>query len=368
MNAICFKVLLVVWFIARLSSLPTTAQIVNDGIQNRSELILDGDYISSSTNYNSVEWACVNKAMTHKCIEYHNDQWFTFSVPASGKYYLNISSQVCRDARGIQALILEGNPCEIKTYKVLQCIAQIRQQDIFIELDSIKSNEKYLVNIDGFLGDFCTFNIQLSSKPGGLNLHAENLDTLKFTTHLMDKMVTLEWEVEQRMANELKGFEIQRRYNRNLKPAVIGNVWIERNALGTAQVKYSLSDTVSTDGMYYYDILGIFDDGVKEILSQQILKFYSPPKPRPLLTLDVSLDYKKGTPVLVLVMNKGNGKLLKKLSFEFNKMYNAEYSIPVEMYAAMGIRIFLVRCVNQRTHEEIDYAFEITENNEVLRK
>lgn len=362
-----FVALFIIWFTAG-SSLISTAQVTNDGIQDRSELILDTEYISSSTNHNSVEWACVNKAITNKCIQYHNDQWFTFSVPSSGKYYLNVSSQACRDARGIQALIIEGNPCEIKTYKVLKCIAQIRQQDIFIELDSIKSNEKYLVNIDGFLGDFCTFNIQLSSTPNGLDLHAKSLDTLEFSSQQSDKVVTLEWKTSQAMANELHGFEIQRKFNRSLKPTLVRNVPMEHNALGTAEQNYSLQDTLSVDGSYHYEILGVFEGGAKQILTQQTIKFYPQSKPKLSLSLNVSLDYKKGTPILILLINKANGKLLKKSSFEFNKMYDANQRISIDVYAAMGIRSFMVQCVNQKTHEEINYEFEINENNEVIRK
>lgn len=69
-----------------------------------------------------------------------------------------------------------------------------------------------------------------------------------------------------------------------------------------------------------------------------------------------------------MLINKTNNKLLKKSSFEFNKMYDANQRIEVDMYVAMGIRNFLVRCVNQKTFEEIDYAFEITENNEVIQR
>ena len=75
--------------------------------------------------------AGINKELTNKCVIYHNDQWFTSEANIGGTYYLNISSQKRRAAKGIQAIIIEGNSCEDATYKVLHCIPQISQQDVF---------------------------------------------------------------------------------------------------------------------------------------------------------------------------------------------------------------------------------------------
>ncbi len=365
--AVFYRTTIIVSLLIVLLTFRCNAQVVNDGIKERSELILDGDYTSSSTNHATVEWACVNKALTRKCIDYHNDQWFSFKVSASGKYFLNVSSQACRDARGIQAIVIEGNPCEIKTYKILQCIPQIRQQDVYIELDSIKANQHYLVNIDGFLGDFCTFNIQLSTNAKGLALKSKNLDTLDFTTHQSDKVVSLKWKVDQLLANELRDFEILRTYKRNLKPTLIGIIPVDHNALGTSIMDYSLEDTLSASGTYTYEILGIFKGGEKEILSQEMVKFYPEVKPRKVITLDVSLDYKKGTPIILSLLDKERNSVLKKSYFKFNKMYDSSQRIPVDMYVDMGIRKFVVRCVNLKTQREINYEFEV-EEDDVIRK
>ena len=57
----------------------------------------------------------INKALTNKCVIYHNDQGY----------------------KGIQAIIIEGNPCEAATYKILHCIPQISQHDVYIELKEV---------------------------------------------------------------------------------------------------------------------------------------------------------------------------------------------------------------------------------------
>jgi hypothetical protein len=105
------------------------AQVTNNNIQNGSQLVLDAAYTPSSTDHATVEWDCINrslKAITHKCLIYHNDQWFTFNATQSGKYYLNIALKRCRDSKGIQAIVLQGNPCITKQYEILKYIKNRR--------------------------------------------------------------------------------------------------------------------------------------------------------------------------------------------------------------------------------------------------
>ena len=80
------------------------AQVSNNNIGSRTELILDAAPTHSTTANSSVEWACVNKSLTNKCLIYHNDQWFHFTPQTNGKLFLNIASQQCRDLQGILRL------------------------------------------------------------------------------------------------------------------------------------------------------------------------------------------------------------------------------------------------------------------------
>ena len=107
-NIMTSKLLCLAGCIGLISQNFANAQVVNDNIGNRSRLIIDSASIYSSTDEATVEWQCINKALTNKCLIYHNDQWFTFNVKSEGSYYLNITSQSCRDSRGIQAIIIEA--------------------------------------------------------------------------------------------------------------------------------------------------------------------------------------------------------------------------------------------------------------------
>ena len=61
-------------------SFSLTAQVANNSISNRTELKLDDDWLHSNTANSSVEWRCVNKSLTNKCLVYHNDQWFQIKI------------------------------------------------------------------------------------------------------------------------------------------------------------------------------------------------------------------------------------------------------------------------------------------------
>src|SRR5688572_15159390 len=96
----------------------THAQVPNNNIENRRTLKPEEIAISNTTNC-TVQRSCVDESLTGKCVEYHNDQWFEFTPEVSGDYVVNISSQSCRDTRGVQLVVLTGKPCETKTYNFI---------------------------------------------------------------------------------------------------------------------------------------------------------------------------------------------------------------------------------------------------------
>ena len=59
------------------------AQVSNNSIDKRLGLVMDANPIASTAAESSVEWNCINKSLTSKCLVYHNDQWFDFVVDMS---------------------------------------------------------------------------------------------------------------------------------------------------------------------------------------------------------------------------------------------------------------------------------------------
>ena len=140
---------IVLWLVANACGF---AQVSNNSIQNRIALRLDAGWYTSSTVSSNVEWDCVNKALTNKCLIYHNDQWFTVKPTGTGPLFLNVSNQVCKNQHGVQMVIIEGDPCKTDLYRLTKCIPFTDQSDFFVRLDSLDPHQEYLINIDGYLG------------------------------------------------------------------------------------------------------------------------------------------------------------------------------------------------------------------------
>lgn len=337
----------------------TIAQVSNNNIKDRTELLLNASPVHSNTNNASVEWNCINKALTNKCLVYHNDQWFHFTPDHNGKFFLNISSQQCRDQRGIQAIVIEGNPCEIKTYKILQCISKIHQDDVFIELDSLKSGVQYLVNIDGFLGDFCDFDIQFSSKPTGLPRVMSNRDTLNMKTSLKGSVVTIQWSVDETVAEEIKNFKVFRLEKGVQKSSLIGEAPLKANALGDYSKDYMLQDSLVKPGNYLYRIFGVQKETEYPILlDQQPVSF------RPSNASEegstwayIPIDLKEGDPFLVLVFNRVDYSLLRKYTGEFNQAKDSTFEVNLNEFVATGVKEFIILTSEKNSRQSKEFYF-----------
>jgi hypothetical protein len=164
----------------------------------------------------------------------------------------------------VQMIVIEGNPCQVSTYTILECISQIRTEDVFVELASLKANTQYIVNIDGFLGDFCEFNIELSDKPKGLPRADVDLDTLKIDSKIEAKVITMKWTIDEQMAEDLNEFKIVR------NSSVVAELNLGRNAYGLRNNEYEFVDTLKKEGTYKYNIYGVrSSDNIPLLLSQR---------------------------------------------------------------------------------------------------
>jgi hypothetical protein len=241
-------------FIFLLVCTQAIAQVTNNNIADRIELKIN-EPVHSNTHHASVEWNCINKSLTNKCLVYHNDQWFYFTPPDRGTYYINIASQGCKKSLGIQLIVIEGNPCETNSYVIKRCIEKIHQDNVFIALNELKANTQYLVNVDGFLNDFCEFDVSFSDKPNGLPESLVSQHVLELKTETKDKLVTLTWRAGLSWIDSVEQFEVYRLKEGELKSVRVDRQTVRRNSLGLFDENYSYTDTLHQDGQYEYTIL-----------------------------------------------------------------------------------------------------------------
>jgi len=340
------------------------AQVSNNNIEERLQLDVNKP-LRSSTAGASVQWKCINKALTNKCLVYHNDQWFSFKVATSGNYFINISAQACRDSKGIQMIVIEGNPCEVSTYRILECINQIRTEDVFVEVPSLKANVQYLVNVDGFLGDFCEFNIELSNKPKGLPRVDVNLDTLKVSSRLENKIVTINWRVDDQLAKDLISFKVVRNKD------VLDEIGVGRNAYGLATNDYKFIDTLKSPGDYRYNIYGVrTSDNVPLLLSQQKFTIASEriPKEKAIIkVLPLRLMFKEHDIFQLRLYNYDGDHLLWKHEGE-SQGEGELFMIDPQPYVAYGLKKFQLLVLDADGNKIDEIYFRVSNDGGIIKE
>lgn len=334
------------------------AQVVNNNIKDRSELVLDGGWLHSTTSNNSVEWRCVNKALTNKCLVYHNDQWFHFTPSTSGRFFLNISSQECKKSEGIQLIIIEGNPCEINSYRILRCIPRINLEDIFLELDSLKANKQYLVNVDGFLGDFCEFDIEFSSAPKGFPQHTQLSDTVAVQTRTDENVVWLQWRVNQTEAQELKSFEVFVKRGNESRSTLKSVVPVQYNSLGRPVEEYMISDTLHQEGEYQYQVVAVSWQATRHVISKKKIKVAPQGAVFKKINAALPLSFVYPGRVEIHVFNSINGEMVNYLIHNYEKPET--FAVDLGKYVQSGIREF--RIAVRHNKSRVSKVFDIRVN------
>ena len=233
-------------------STPAAAQAPNDNIENRRVLHLE-ETITSSTTGCTVQRSCVDERLTGKCIEYHNDQWFEFTPPTAGRYFVNIGSQQCRDVRGVQLVVLTGQPCQPATYRVLSCTSLGTQDDVFVTLDSLRAGQPYLLDVDGYLKDFCQFSLQVSRTATGMPVsYFPPSPTRLLPT--ASPLVELRWTLPDSLA-DAPACRVLRREIHEYRSREVTRVPVRRDTYGRPALSYAATDTLLGPGIYEYQVL-----------------------------------------------------------------------------------------------------------------
>lgn len=308
-----------VLFAAFFSSRAAHAQVANDNIENR-RLLRAEETITSTTTGCTVQPSCVDERLTGKCIEYHNDQWFEFRPAATGTYFVNIGGQRCRDVRGVQLVVLTGTPCQPATYRIMSCTSFGTQDDLFVVLPNLQAGQPYLLDVDGYLKDYCTFTLQVSGQARGLP--AEPVPGIASTPPGTSRIIELSWEVPDTLASATQ-CRVLRRPQNGFRAAEIRRVPVTRNVYGTRRATYALTDTLPGVGQYLYQVVAESDDPAAPptFLKQQWVG-YSKLKPVMAGAIDGGTSflelplgrYPRGAYLTFTITNPQNGNLLRSLS------------------------------------------------------
>lgn len=333
--------------------LPASAQVINDSIAYRLELPLNQP-LRSSTAHCTVEWACVDEQLTGKCIEYHNDQWFYFTAADIPTHYLTITRQDCREIRGVQLVLLTGEACRPETYQVLVCVSLASQEDIYLKAEALEAGKTYLLNIDGYLHDFCSFTIQYSDTPTGLPVNQSLAKQLALKQLEETLEVQINWKAPASILDQTRHYELYRRERLEKKFSRTQTIPHLRNAYGLSQEHYSTTDTLPEGGTYFYKLLARLENGEGSILAEGKLKVEEEDKER--AVLEISIPFGPKTPYTILLFDAGNQQLLHRGKGVVSKKQQ-NLQIPVSRWQKKGVRLFRVVLVNDRKGEQKEWLF-----------
>ena len=293
------------------SSIVLQAQVSNNNISSLINLELHAPPYASHTQHNTVEWNCINKKLTEKCLVYHNDQWFSFSPKDDKTVYLNVGKQVCKNKYGVQVLVLRGNPCEKLSYELIHCESFTNQSDTFIALKNLNVNDTYLINIDGFLGDLCSFEIAISDKPEGFPV-ASKIKYVNTQVKIENQQgfVEIRWSLPELLQDSVALFKIDRMKTGDKKPTEVKRVSALGNAAGTYQSEYDASDSVTEFGRYQYKIYAVSpEENQFWLLASEPFEYKDE---RDFIPLTISNVFKDKEDVTLTIYDEQRGRLLKQ--------------------------------------------------------
>lgn len=336
-----------------LSPLAAPAQVQNDSIAYRLELPLNQPLNSSTTNC-TVERTCVDEQLTGKCIQYHNDQWFYFTAADLPAHYLTISSQDCRDIKGVQLVLLSGEPCQPETYQLLACVSLASQEDVYLKAEALEAGKTYLVNVDGYLHDFCSFTIAYTDIPAGLPVNQSLKRKAEPELQQQEGHVRLSWKTPASILDQTLHYELLRREEREKKFSLVLTVPHQRNAYGMSLVHYSLTDSLPKAGTYFYTLIARLKNEEGLVLAREEVRLEERDKKVHALEIDLPFGYK--TPYTVLLFNAGNQQLLDRKTGVVAKKQQS-LQLPISRWQKQGIKLFRVVLINNKKEEQKEWLF-----------
>lgn len=334
------------------------AQVPNDDIENRILLEFNAPH-QSKTNGCTVQPKCVDESLTGKCIEYHNDQWFTFNSGNYPKLYINIMQQSCRDLKGVQLVVLKGEPCQVETYEILTCVSLATQDDIYIEMDSLDKNQDYLINVDGYLHDFCAFQIEVSPNANGLPLaRSLNLTTNSFQK---DHLIRITWELPDTLQHKIVGFEVFRRLEAEFRSEFFREVALSSNAYGDIQKSYFFEDSITPNKDYFYRLTARQNDGKLLLIDNYQFHYHDiPGKPKFIRSVNIPLEpVKNKESVTIIIYDYQTMNVIGSEVLSYKR--KDPPFINYKTYQAIQNKIdkIAVKVINNSTKSTREYTYEL---------
>jgi hypothetical protein len=263
-----------------------------------------------------------------------------------------VSGQNCKQLQGVQMVIIEGDPCKTSSYLLKKCIPFTDQSDFFVKLDSLNPDTEYLINIDGYLGDRCAFDIAFSSTYHGVPIDDRTLPGQALTINAVDSVIQLQWAVHDSLSFSIRQFYVYRK-NAKEKSALLIAMPNVHNALGAAEKNYSVTDTLRLPGEYTYSIYGSTSNDMMLLLREGVKYPLQPQRPARSKSSKRQIEYfmPQDASVKVDVLDNSTGKRLFSTTKKATKGRNT-LTLDFATLLEEGQYTFLIVLSNKHFREE----------------
>ncbi|MCX2742732.1 hypothetical protein OO013_02580 [Mangrovivirga sp. M17] len=348
---------LFVIFIYILLSATLTAQVSNDNIEDRLKLKI-GQVAHSKTDDCTVQFNCIDQSVTGSCLIYHNDQWFEFNSGSHSKLFLNVSDQQCRDLKGVQVVVVKGTPCDKKSYELITCASFGNQDDVFLTLNNLDKNTDYLVLIDGYLNDFCRFNIQVGEVAKGIPVN--QYLRLPFKAANNDGVISFDWLLPDSIRSDVEKFEIYQRKGSRFKSDLIKTINVKDYAYGNSEGNYSFIDTISLDTSYEYKVVARHLNGAADIVSEYLITPDEELLPREVsVNIVPSIKIRKKDEVTVVVRDFYSRRVIKSFQFTGKEIPDEGFYINKAQYSKLGLKRLRIEIINNDSGRKEEIHLDI---------
>lgn len=250
---------------------------------------------------------------------------------------MNISRQQCRDTRGVQLVVLTGTPCQPATYQIITYASLGSQDDVFVPLENLRAGQAYLLDIDGYLKDFCQFTLAVSGQPHGQPVATELL--LSSAAPTTNNLVQLRWTLPDSLASTTR-FRIVSREAAQFRSLERASLPAKRSIYGTQQDEYIFTDTLRKPGRYLYQVIA---EGLTPSVVQQHWYNYSKLLPGQLRQsaayLHIPLTkYANGARLSVVLSDAATGRVITAKQLIRQKSDERQGYLAAELFQQQGIR------------------------------
>lgn len=286
-----------------------------------------GVQASSSTTNNTVERSCVDEKLTGQCIQYHNDQWFSYVPPTSSPFYINVRHERCKNDRGVQLVVFTGELCQTETYRIVSCNSPASASDFYFKVERPEAGTTYFMIIDGYLGDFCDFTIEVAGRANGLPVVVKE-PLSKGATKVVDKVVHLQW---QYLPDTIEASYFAVRRSSSAADEKRWVVPVSHNSRGGVAAEYFLADTLSNYDRFLYRVFLVDANNEHHPFFKRQVVSQAPQQARIATTAFFPFAVKKKTNLQVTITDTVSGRVLRSRYVEGYKLEGLYYDFQEEI-------------------------------------